>query len=91
MGLLYSENGRALTCDKCGTNDFSVEGRPFDFALICPDCVLIMCSACFGRDYSGEIGFFCCYNCRSSGLREAEKWADRLAWSPRGADPSSTR
>jgi hypothetical protein len=91
MGMLYSDSGRALKCDRCGTGDFSAEGQRFDFCLICPDCVLIMCPACYGRDDSERIPILCCYICRSPGLRNACMWADRLAWSPRGAGPSAMR
>ena len=82
MGFLYSESGRQLACDKCSKSDFAVEGRQFDLALICPECALVICSSCSGRDYSGEgkIGILCCFRCRSSGLRDAVNWADRLAW-----------
>jgi hypothetical protein len=80
MGSLHSLDGMVLTCDECCTTDFKVAGRAFDFALICPACVLVMCSACAGRGDSGEIAFLCCYNCRSRDLREAPTWADRLAW-----------
>ena len=50
MGSLLTPGGKALACDKCGTTDFAVAGRAFDLALICPACVLVMCSACAGRD-----------------------------------------
>lgn len=80
MGSLHTLSGTALACDKCGTADFAVAGRTFDHALICTACVLVMCSACAGRDDSEGIAFLCCYNCRSSELREAPTWADRLAW-----------
>lgn len=81
MGSLCSESGRTLVCDKCGTTDFAVARRPFDMAFICPECVLVMCSSCAGRDRSQEIVLVCCYNCGSTGIRIAEIWADRLAWS----------
>ena len=80
MGTLFSESGRTLVCDGCGTTDFTVVGRPFDMAFICPDCVLVMCSSCAGRDRSGAIPILCCYNCGSTGIRLADWWADRLAW-----------
>ncbi len=70
-----------LECDKCGTTDFAVVGRPFDMAFICPDCVLVMCSACAGRDRSQKIPLLCCYNCGSTRIQIAESWADRLDWS----------
>jgi hypothetical protein len=87
MGSVYSLLGMALTCDNCGTADFAVEGRTFDLALICPDCVLVMCSSCTGRDNSGEIISLCCSSCRSTGLCEASNWADRLGWRSKRADP----
>ncbi len=79
MGALYSESGRTLVCDQCGTTDFAVVGRPFDMAFICPDCVLVMCSSCAGRDNSQRIAWLCCYGCGSAEIRSATIWADRLA------------
>ncbi len=68
----------ALACDKCGNTDFAVEGKEFSLALICPDCRLVMCSACAGRSMVEAIPLLCCYHCRSTGLRDATVWADRL-------------
>jgi hypothetical protein len=67
----------APACDKCGTTDFTFRGRPL-FALICPNCRLVMCWACAGRSEVDAIPLLCCYHCRSTGLREASVWADRL-------------
>lgn len=88
MGSLHTLGGRLLACDKCSTTDFRVAGRVFDMAFICPACVLVMCSACAGRDDAGGLQILCCYNCRSTGLREAENWADRLAWHSSGSPDS---
>jgi hypothetical protein len=88
MGSLHTLSGMVLSCDKCGTTDFAVAGRAFDLALICPACVLVMCSACASRDDSEAIALLRCYNCRSRDLREAPTWADRLSWRGRGSPRS---
>jgi hypothetical protein len=66
-----------LACDKCGTTDFAA-GRAFAMSFICPDCRLIMCRDCAGRAPIGDIPALCCYHCGSTGIRDAEVWADRL-------------
>lgn len=68
----------SLACSQCGTADFLVAGRSFDLAFICPDCRLVMCSACAGREKMGEIDVLCFYHCRSTDLRDASIWAERL-------------
>ena len=88
MGSLCSESGKTLVCDRCGTTDFAVVGRSFDLAFICPDCVLVMCSACAGRDRSQGIPSLCCYSCGSTSIRIAERWADRLSWGTRRSGDS---
>jgi hypothetical protein len=87
MGSVYSRLGMALTCDSCGTADFAVEGRTFDLALICPDCVLVMCSSCTGRGHPREIRIQSCSNCQSTNLCDAANWADRLGWRSKRPDP----
>lgn len=79
-----------LSCDKCGTTDFAVEGRPFAASFICPDCRLVMCSACAGRDRTHEIPLLCCFRCGTTGLLAAEVWVERLGWRPATSEPPAS-
>jgi len=67
-----------LACDRCGITDFAVAGRLFAMSFVCLDCRLAMCSACADRVQVDGIAALCCYNCRSTGIRDAEVWAARL-------------
>lgn len=68
----------ALPCDKCGTIDFTFQGKEFTLSLACPGCHLVMCWECAGRVMVDGLTAICCYNCRSTALCEPEKWDDRF-------------
>lgn len=88
--LLRQELLMALACDKCGTTDFRVEGRTFSLSFVCHDCRIIMCGVCAGRVTVDGITMLCCYNCRTTGIRDAGVWADQGTSRSDGSEPGAT-